>query len=142
MASKISKTLPSLSKCKTYQDQLMLIKIWPKSTNRQGQALVLSIEDEALDAALEIDESDISKENGVDFITDHLNRLFKKVSTVTKYQALEAFVTFKKPANMSKQAYLIELDTRLFIKLKRRYRRLSMIIYYTLNNHWSFLYIG
>ena len=120
----------------------MLIKIWPKLTNRQGLALVLSIEDEALDAAIEIDESDISKENGVDFITDHLNRLFKKVSTVTKYQALEAFVTFKKPANMSKQTYLIELDKRLFIKLKRRHRRLSMIIYYTLNNHWSFVYIG
>ena len=50
---------------------------------------MLSLEDEALDAVLEIDESDISKENGVDFIIDRLNRLFKKDSTVTKYQALE-----------------------------------------------------
>ena len=49
---------------------------------------MLSLEDEALDAVLEIDESDISKENGVDFIMEPLNRLFKKDSTLTKYQAL------------------------------------------------------
>ena len=72
--------------------------------NRQGPTLVLSIEDEPLDAVLDIDESDISKENGVDFIIDRLNRLFMKDSTVTKYQALEAFITFKRPSNMSIQA--------------------------------------
>ena len=63
--------------------------------NQQGPALVLSLEDEALDAVLEIDESDISKENGVDGVIDRLSRLFKKDSTVTKYQALEAFMTLK-----------------------------------------------
>ena len=46
---------------------------------------MLSLEDEALDAVLEIDESDISKENGVDFIIERLNRLFKKDSAVTNY---------------------------------------------------------
>ena len=56
---------------------------------------MLSLEDEALDAVLEIDESDISKENGVDFIIERLNRLFKKDSTVIKYQTLEAFMRFK-----------------------------------------------
>ena len=59
--------------------------------NRQGPALVLSLEDEALDAVLEIDESNISKENGVDFKTERFNRLFKKDSTVTKYQAFQIF---------------------------------------------------
>ena len=52
---------------------------------------MLSLEDEALDAVLEIDESNISKENGVDFITERLNRLFKNDSTVTKYQAFQIF---------------------------------------------------
>ena len=56
MASNSSKTLPSLSKCKTYEDWLKLIKVWRCFTdlpaNRQGSALVLSLEDEALDAAL------------------------------------------------------------------------------------------
>ena len=104
MASNSSKTPPSSSKCKTYEDWLKLIKIWRKSSNVtanwQGPALVLSLEDEALDAVLEIDESDISKENGVDFIIERLNRLFKKDLTVVKYQTLKAFMTFKRPSNI------------------------------------------
>ena len=115
---KCSKTSPSLSKCKTYEDCLKPIKIWRKFSdlpaNRQGSALVLSLEDEALDAVLEIDESDISKENGVDFIIHCLNRMFKKYSTVTKYQALEVFRSFKRPSNMSIQAYLNEFGKKLF----------------------------
>ena len=75
---------------------------------------MLSLEDKVLDAVLEMDESDIIKENGVDFIIEYLNRLFKKDSTVIKYQTLEAFMTFKRPSNMSIQAYLNEFDKRLF----------------------------
>ena len=67
---------------------------------------MLSLEDEALDAVLEIDESDISKENGVDFIIERLNRLFKKDS--------EALMTFKRPSDVSIQAYLNEFDMRFF----------------------------
>ena len=67
------KTPPSLSKFKTYEDWLKLIKIWRKfsdwSANQLGPALVLSLEDEALDAVLDIDKSDISEGNGVDFRT-------------------------------------------------------------------------
>ena len=55
-----------------------MAKIFRFIANQQGPALMLSLEDEALDVVLEIDESDISKENGVDFIIEHLNRLFKK----------------------------------------------------------------
>ena len=72
-----------------------MAKIFRFIANRQGSALMLSLEDEALDAVLEIDESDISKENGVDFIIERLNRLFEKDSTVIKYQTLEAFMRFK-----------------------------------------------
>ena len=75
---------------------------------------MLSLEDKVLDAVLEMDESDIIKENGVDFIIEYLNRLFKKDSTVIKYQTLEIFMTFKRPSNMSIQAYLNEFDKRLF----------------------------
>ena len=67
---------------------------------------MLSLEDEALDAILEIDESDTSKENGVDFIIERLNRLFKKDS--------EALMTFKRPSDVSIQAYLNEFDMRFF----------------------------
>ena len=43
-----------------------------------------------------------------------MNKLFKKDSTVTKYKALEAFMTFKRPSKMSIQAYLNEFDKRPF----------------------------
>ena len=70
MSSNHSKTLPSLSKAKNYQDWLRLIKIWrnfsdlPKA--KQGLAIILSLENKALDAVLELSEEVISGENGVD----------------------------------------------------------------------------
>ena len=83
MISNSSKTPPSLSKCKTYEDWLKLFKVWRCFTNlpveRQGPALVLSLEDEALDTVLEINDEGIAKENGVDAIIEHLNRLFKRL---------------------------------------------------------------
>ena len=81
--------------------------------NRQGSALVLSLEDEALDAVLEIDDKDIAKENGVDAIIERLNRSFKKGSTITKYKALEVFETLRRPSSMSIEAFLNEFDKQL-----------------------------
>ena len=55
MTSNSSKTPSSLSKCKTYEDWLKLVKIWRKFSdlpaNDQGSALVLTLEDET-DAVL------------------------------------------------------------------------------------------
>ena len=49
-----------------HEDWLKLIKVSRRFTNlpanRQGSALMLSLEDEALDAVLEIDNEDIAKE--------------------------------------------------------------------------------
>ena len=58
MSTNHSKTPTSLSKAKNYQDWLKLIKICgnlsdlPKA--KQGPAIVLSLENEALDAVLEL----------------------------------------------------------------------------------------
>ena len=79
--------------------------MWRRVTDlpahRQGSALVLPLEDEASDAVLEIDDAEIPKDDGVDAIINRLNRLFKKDSTITKYQTVEAFETFRRPSNMS-----------------------------------------
>ena len=75
---------------------------------------MLSLEDEGLDAVLKTDDTVISRDDGVDAITNRLNRLFKKGSTITKYQVLEAFETFKRPSNMSIQVFLNKSDNRLF----------------------------
>ena len=61
----------------------------------QVSALILSLEGEGQEAVLEIPENDISSENDVNVIINRLNRLCKKDSTVTKYQALEAFEIFR-----------------------------------------------
>ena len=71
---------------------------------------MLSLENKALDVVLKIDDEYVAKENGVDAIIECLNRLFKKDSAITKYQALEAFETFIIPASISLQAFLNEFD--------------------------------
>lgn len=45
--------------------------------------LVLSLEDEALDAVLEINDVEIAKDDDLDAIINRLNKLFKKDSTIT-----------------------------------------------------------
>lgn len=64
MASNSSKTPPSLSKFKIYEDQLKFIKVWRRFTdlpaNKQSSALLLSLEEEALDMALENDYDHIA----------------------------------------------------------------------------------
>ena len=116
MASNSSfKTKPALTKCKTYEHWLKLIKLWRSftdiSANQPGSALVL-YEDEALDAVLEIYDAEIVEDNGVYAIIIGLNKLFKKDSTITKYQTVEAFETFRS-SNMSIQAILSEFNKTL-----------------------------
>ena len=64
MASNSSKTPTSLSKFKIYEDQLKLIKLWRRFTdlpaNKQSSALLLSLEEEALDMVLEVDYDHIA----------------------------------------------------------------------------------
>ena len=103
MASNSPKTPPPLSK-RPFTNL-------PASTQRS--ALALSLEDEALDAVLEIDNEDIAKENGVDAITERLNRLFKKDPTITKYQALEPFEAFRKPASI-KLNHMVQFSQMIY----------------------------
>ena len=121
MSSGNNKTPPSLSKAKNYQDWLKLIKIWRKFTDlpkpKQGPAIVLSLENEALDAVLEIDEGDISGDHGVDIIIERLDRIYKKDETLENYRALEAFETFKRPNDMNICAYLNHFE-KLYNKIK------------------------
>ena len=70
--------------------------------------------DEALDGIFEIDEAKIAGETVVETIITRLNRLFKKDSIITKYQAFKSFVTFKRQTTMSTQAFLNECDKCLF----------------------------
>ena len=94
------------------------MKIWRMYTDlpkpRQGPALILSPESEAQDAVLEIDEKEIAKDDGIDTIIKRLDRLYLKDSTVTKYKALEAFETFRRPAKMTILEFLNEFEKRFY----------------------------
>ena len=95
MSSSSAKTPPALSQSKIYEDWLKLFRIWRMYTElpkkHQGSTLVFSLEGETQKGVLEISENGIASENGVDIIINSFNRLYKKNSTVTKYQVLEAF---------------------------------------------------
>ena len=56
---------------------------------------MLSLENEALDVVLAIDDAEIAKDEGVDTTINRLNKLWKKDCMITKYQALEVFQTFR-----------------------------------------------
>ena len=121
MSSNHSKTPPSLSKAKNYQDWLKLIKIWKNFSDlpkaKQGPATVLSLENKVLNAVLELCEEVISGENGVDAIINRLNRICKKDKTLGNYMALENFETFKRPENMKISDYLNKFE-QLYNKTK------------------------
>ena len=114
------------------------MKIWRMYTDllkpRQGLALILSLEGQAQDAALEINEKGIAKDEGIDTTIKRLDRLYLKDSTVTKYKALEAFETFRRPAKMTILEFLNESEKR-FYKTKSYGTTLSDVII-----HQSILY--
>ena len=114
-----SKTKPAVTKYKTYEDWLKLTKMWRSFTdipaNRQGSrqgSSSSSFTDEALDTVLEINDAEIAKDDGAYAIINRLNKSFKKDSTITKYQTLEAFETFRS-SSMSIQAFLNQFNKRL-----------------------------
>ena len=50
----------------------------------------------------------------MDTIITRPNHLIKKYSTITKYQAFNLFLTFKRPSTMSIQVFLNEFNKHLF----------------------------
>ena len=116
MASNNNKNPPSLSKSKSYADWLKLLDIWRKFTSlepeKQGPAIVLSLEGEAQDAILELSTNDITDKDGVDKIIERLNRLYKKDELTEKYNALESFETYKRKSNTSIRDFLTEFEKR------------------------------
>ena len=112
-----TKAPPALSNSKSYGDWKKLIKIWKEVTSldksKQALALVLSLEGEAQDAALQIESTDLSKDEGVDILLNRLDKLYNKYIS-EKYAALEAFETYRRPATLSIRDFMTEFDKRYF----------------------------
>ena len=114
--SNFNKCPPLLSKSKSYKDWLKLIEIWRTFSTlepeKQGPAIVLSLEGEAQEAILELDTATLVKKDGVDKIIARLNKIYKKDELCEKYNALESFETYKRPSNTSIRDFLTEFEKR------------------------------
>ena len=111
-----NKPPPAISSCKSYTDWKKLINIWKSLTSldtpKQGPALVLSLEGEAQEAALEIPSADLTAEEGIETILNRLDTLYAKYQLSEKYNALEAFETYRRPNNLPIRNFLIEFEKR------------------------------
>ena len=118
--SNLDKSPPLLSKSKTYDDWIKPLSIWLKSTSiesgKQRPAIVLTLEGEAQDAVLELHTDVVSGKDGVSKIIERLNKTYKKDKLSSKYNALEAFETYKKKSNTSICDFLTEFEKRLHKK--------------------------
>ena len=100
MSTSSYKAPPLLSSSKTYSDWKKLINIWieltPLEKKKQGPALVLTLEGKAQEAALELESTDISAENGVTIIIRRLDKIFEKDKLTEKFNAIEKFESYKR----------------------------------------------
>ena len=116
MASTKRQVPPSLPEAKSYDDWLKLVKIWRRITDveksKQGSTLLLSLKGEAHEAALQVSEDDLVKDNGIDYVINELDKLYKKDDTLKKFEILDSFETYRRPANTTIKQYIIEFEKK------------------------------
>ena len=110
------KSPPILDVSKNYEDWKKLLKIWQQLTSldssKQGLAVVLTLEGEAQQAALEISSEDLSSNTGVNKIIERLDTIYKKDELVQRFDKLESFESYKRPNNLSMRDFLAEFELK------------------------------
>ena len=128
MTTASNKFPAQLSNFKSYNDLVRLVNIWTNfidlEPEREGPALVASLSGKALEAILELDDKDISSQDGVKLIVEKLNILYKKDELHEKFQDLENFESYRRASDTDIQQFLIEFDRR-YHKLKRHQTTIS-----------------
>ena len=109
MASR-DKTPPLLSETENYTNWKKAVAIWSNFTSlpdtKQGAALFLTLQGSARDAALELSQDAISSATGLNQVLRRLDDLYLKDETLQKYEAFEAFDSFRRPSHMSIPEFL------------------------------------
>ena len=72
----------------------------------------MSLEGEAEDAVLELEEEKLICDDSVKNVLEKLDTIFKKSDMVTKFEALDNFETYRRPHNVSISEFVIEFDKR------------------------------
>ena len=100
MQSSYTKAPPSLKDSKNYKDWVKLVKIWSSvtalGTEKQGPAVLLSLEGKSQDAALEISEEILGSNNGLEAIISRLDEIYLKDELSEKYNAIEKFEMYRR----------------------------------------------
>ena len=100
-----------------YKDWRKKLKIWQTLTElkskKEGPVVLMILQDKAKEAVLELRVDKISGANGVNVITDRLDKTFLKDQVKTTYLAYEKFEKFKRPETLNITSYIVEFGETL-----------------------------
>ena len=86
---------PKIKDAKNYEDWVQLIDFWKMCSDikpeKQGPKLILCLEGESREAAMQLSKEEIQSENGVDNIIKKLNTLYKSNETLKKFNFITEF---------------------------------------------------
>ena len=112
---------PRFESSATYESWKKEIKLWqiccPLGKNQQAPALVLSLQGKAKEAALELEVSQLSSENGVNLILEKLDGLYKKDENQLIYVSLKNYEQHIRQKDQTIDDYINEFERR-YNKLK------------------------
>ena len=121
-----NKSPPLLQKAKSYEDWVKKSKIWVKITcllpesqggavlmSLEGGAVLMSLEGETEDAVLELTEEELTSADSVKNILSRLDSIFKKNTTLEKFEALDNFECYCWLHHVSISDFVVEFDKRL-----------------------------
>ena len=108
---------PGLDNAKHYDDWVKLVNIWKDVSdlpdNKKGPALLLTLQKEAQEAALQVATEELNGANGVKAIIDELDKIYKKNETLQKHEILDSFESYKRDTNTSMHQYIFEFEKRM-----------------------------
>ena len=98
-----------------YENWKKEIIIWQRvptleQKKKKTQAIFLSLEGKAKEAALDIDDESLNKEDSVGKVLAQLDKVHLKYKIQLAYQAYDTFEKFQRLLEMSVAAFLIEFE--------------------------------
>lgn len=101
-----------------YDDWKKELKIWCSFTDldkkRQGPALFLTLKGKARETVLaEVEVAKLQADDGVDKVTEALDKLYKRNASESAFTAFENFIKFRRHSSMSISDFIIEFNIRL-----------------------------
>ena len=117
------KVPPLLKNSASYNDWKKMVTVWksftPLEKNKQGGAILMTLEGAAQDTVLELEAADINSDEGIDKVIEKLDKLYTKDETLEKFEALETFDNFKRKHDTTIQEHIQQFE-KLYNKLNYR----------------------